>query len=158
GIDVNAPTRVAERRRAPAVDLPLEAALKLAVASRPEIPVMVRGLTVAEQDVKIARADFLPTVSIQAGYSNVTGTRVQNANVGAGGIFVTQDLYGGGRRRGQLHAAQAGVRSAVAQVQQVCDGIAYEVNAGFHGVEDARERIRAARATFDQASEYLRLV
>ena len=32
---------------------------------------------------------------------------VQNANVGAGGIFVTQDLYDGHRRRGQILAARA---------------------------------------------------
>ena len=158
GIDVNAPTRVAERRRAPGIDMPLEATLKVAVANRPEIPVMVRGIAVAQGDVKIARADYLPTVSVQAGYSNVSGTHIQNSNVAAGGIFVTQELYGGGRRRGQLLAAEAGVRSAIAQAQQVCDGIAYEVNVAFHGVEDARERIRAARATFEQASEYLRLV
>ena len=158
GIDVNAPTRVEGRRRAPGVDLPLQGALRLAVANRPEIPVMVRGIAVAERDVKVVRADFLPTVSVQAGYSNVTGTHIQNSNVAAGGIFVTQDLYDGGRRRGQLRAAEAGVRSAIAQAQQVCDGIAYEVNVAFHGVEDARERIRAARATFEQAGEYLRLV
>ena len=158
GIDVNAPTRVAERRQAPRLELPLDATLKLAAASRPEIPVMVRGITVAEQDVRIARADFLPSVSIQAGYSNISGTNIQNANVAAGGIFVTHELYGGGRRRGQLRAAEAGVRSAIAQAQQVCDGIAYEVNAAFHGVEDAWERIASARATHEQASENLRLV
>ncbi|MDR3638504.1 MAG: TolC family protein [Isosphaeraceae bacterium] len=158
GIDVNAPTRVVDRRQAPQLDLELDGALKLAVANRPEIPVVVRGIAVAEQDVKIAQADFLPSVSIQAGYSNVTGTGVQNANVGAGGIFVTQELYGGGRRRGQLRAASAGVRSATAQAQQVCDGIAYEVNVAFRGVEDARERIGTARASLVQASENLRLV
>lgn len=92
GINVNAPTRVADRRLAPEIDIPLDGALRLAAANRPEIPVMIRGIRVAEEDVKIARADYLPTVSIQAGYSNVTGTHVQNANVGAGGIFVTHEL------------------------------------------------------------------
>ncbi|WP_406700033.1 TolC family protein [Singulisphaera sp. Ch08] len=158
GININAPTQVAERREAPRFELSLEQTLRLAVANRREIPVVVRGISVARGDVDIARADFLPSVSIQAGYSNVTGTGVQNANVGAGGIFVTHELYGGGRRRGQLHAAVAGVRSAEAQAQQVCDGIAYEVNVAFRGVEDARERIGAARAVFEQAKENLRLV
>lgn len=158
GINVNAPTRVADRRRAPEIDVPLDGALRLAAANRPEIPVMVRGIRVAEEDVKIARADYLPSVSIQAGYSNVTGTHVQNANVGAAGIFVTHELYGGGRRRGQVRAAEAGVRSAIAQAQQVCDGIAYEVKVAFHGLEDARERIRAARVAYEQAVENLRLV
>lgn len=158
GINVNAPMQVSERREAPRYEPTLEQTLKLAVANRREIPVVVRGISVARGDVDIARADFLPSVSIQAGYSNVTGTGVQNSNVGAGGIFLTQELYGGGRRRGQLHAAVAGVRSAEAQAQQVCDGIAYEVNVAFHGVEDARERIGAARSVFEQARENFRLI
>ncbi len=158
GIDVNADTRVAERRRAPPFDMDLDSVLKLAVANRPELPVVVRGIAVAEEDVKIAHADFLPSLSIQAGYSNVSGAGVQNANVGAGGIFLTQELFGGGRRRGQLRAARAGVSSAVAQGQQVCDAIAYEVNVAFHGVDDARERIKTARASFEHAAENLRLI
>jgi outer membrane protein len=158
GIDVNAPTQVAERREAPRFALSLRESLDLAVANRREIPVVTRGISVASKDVDIARAEFLPTVSVQAGYSNVTGTGVQNANVGAGGIFVTHDFFAGGKRRGQLRAADATVRSAVAQAQQVCDGIAFEVNTAYHGVEDDHERIETARASNEQAAENLRLV
>jgi len=158
GINVNAPTRVADRPDAPRLDLPLKDALELAVAGRPEVPVVLRGVAIAREGVAGARSEFLPTVSIQAGYSNVTGTGVQNANVGAGGIFVTQDLYAGGRRRGQLRSAEAGVRSAEAQAQQVCDLIAFEVNAAYRGFEDARARIEAARAVYLQAAENQRLV
>lgn len=50
------------------------------------------------------------------------------------------------------------MRSAIAQAQQVCDGIAYEVKVAFHGLEDARARIRAARVSYEQAVENLRLV
>lgn len=158
GIDVNAPTKVVERREAPRMDLSLEQCLNRAIDNRREIPVVRLGIGIAEQDTRIARADYLPTVSIQAGYSNVTGTGVQNANVGAGGIFIAQDLFTSGRRRGQLRAAEASVRAAVAQAQQICDGIAYEVNASFHEVEDARERIVAARVVYDQSRENLLLV
>ena len=71
---------------------------------------MVRkGIADAELDVKIARADYLPTLSIQSAVSDVTGTGVQNAKVLAGGAFATLDVYSGGKRRGQLRAAAAGV-------------------------------------------------
>lgn len=158
GINVNTPTSVAERKAAPKLEMPLKEALQLAVANRREIPVVMRGIAIARGDVDVARTEFLPSVSIQAGYSNVTGTGVQNANVGAGGIFISQDLYTGGKRRGQLRTAQAGLRAAEAQAQQVCDLVAFEVNAAYRGFEDARERIEAARAVFDQARENLRLV
>lgn len=158
GINVNAPTRVAERRAAPRLEMELKDALELSVASRLEIPVVLRGIAIAQEGVAYARAEFLPTVSIQTGYSNVTGTGIQNANVGAGGIFLTQELYAGGKRRGQLRSAEAGVRSAEAQAQQVCDLIAFEVNAAYRYFEDARARIEAARAVYLQAVENQRLV
>ncbi|AMV38158.1 TolC family protein [Planctomyces sp. SH-PL62] len=158
GIKVDAPTRVAERRAAPRLEMELKDALELSVASRPEIPVVLRGIAIAQEGVSFARAEFLPIVSIQAGYSNVTGTGIQNANVGAGGIFLTQELYAGGKRRGQLRSAEAGVRSAEAQAQQVCDLIAFEVNAAYRYLEDAHARIEAARAVYLQAVENQRLV
>ncbi|WP_165069078.1 TolC family protein [Paludisphaera rhizosphaerae] len=158
GINVNAPTRVAERRDAPRLDLELKGALEISVANRREIPVVLRGIAIAREGVDFARAEFLPSVSVQAGYSNVTGTGVQNANVGAGGIFLTQDLYAGGKRRGQLRSAEAGLRGAEAQAQQVCDLIAFEVNEAFRSFEDARSRIDAARAVYLQAVENHRLV
>lgn len=158
GINVSAPTRVAERRAAPRLEMELKEALQLSVASRKEIPAVLRGIAIAREGVDFARAEFLPSVAVQAGYSNVTGTGVQNANVGAGGIFLTQDLYAGGKRRGQLRSAEAGVRSAEAQAQQVCDLIAFQVNEAFRGFEDARSRIGAARAVYLQAAENLRLV
>lgn len=158
GINVNAATRVAERRAAPRVDVELKQALELSVANRREIPVVLRGIAIAREGVDFARAEFLPSVAVQAGYSNVTGTGVQNANVGAGGIFLTQDLYAGGKRRGQLRTAEANVRSAEAQAQQVCDLIAFEVNEAYRSFEDARSRIGAARAVYLQAAENLRLV
>lgn len=158
GINVNAPTRVMERRTAPKLEMELKDALQLSAANRLEIPVVLRGIRIAQEGVEYARAEFLPTVSVQAGYSNVTGTGVQNANVGAGGIFLTQDLYTGGKHRGQLRAAVAGVRVVEAQAQQVCDLIAFEVNEAYRYFEDARSRIEAARAVFLQAAENLRLV
>ncbi|WP_422931477.1 TolC family protein [Singulisphaera sp. PoT] len=158
GINVNAPTRVVERRVAPELHLELDEALRLAVDNRREVAVVQRGVAIAQGDVNIARADFLPTVSVQAAFSNITGTRVQNANVGAGGIFLSQDLFAGGKRKGILGAAEAGVRVAAAQAQQVLDSIAYEVNVAFRGVEDAEERIKASKVVMDQARENARLV
>lgn len=158
GIDVNTPTKVVDRRESPRMELSLKQCMDLAFSNRREVPVVRLGIEIAESEARIARAEYLPNVSIQTGFSNVTGTGVQNANVAAGGIFVAQELFAGGRRRGQLVAAEAGIRSAMAQAQNVSDGIAYEVNAAFHGVEDARERIDAARAVFEQSRENLLLV
>jgi outer membrane protein len=158
GLDVSAPTEVAERREQPRVTLTLEDALGLALGNRREILIVRRGIADAELDVKIAKADFLPTLSIQSAVSDVTGTRVQNASVLGGGVFAVLDVYTGGKRRGQLRTAKAEVWRATAQAKQVCDGIAYEVQYAHAEVEDAQERIAQARSAVAQARENLRLV
>ena len=79
GLDVSAPTEVADRREEPSVTLTLEDSLGLALANRREIAVVRKGIADADLDVKIARADYLPTLSIQSAVSDVTGTGVQNA-------------------------------------------------------------------------------
>jgi outer membrane protein len=158
GLDVCAPTEVVDRREEPRVTLSLEDALGLAQANRREIAVVRRGIADADLDVKIARANYLPTLSIQSAVSDVTGTGVQNANVLGGGAFAVLDVYTGGKRRGQLHAAKAGVSRAAAQAKQVVDGVAYEVYYAHAAVDDARERVVQARTTVAQAVENLRMV
>jgi outer membrane protein TolC len=158
GLDVNAPTKVVERREEPTVDLGLEDCLKLAVAKRPEIVVVRKGVAIADAEIKIASSQFLPTFSIQSSLSNVTGTGVQNSNVLAGGAFATLELYTGGKRQGQLRIAEAEARASIAQAKAVCDGIAYETNVAFRGIEDARERIVQSSKALSQARENLRLM
>ncbi|MBV8309990.1 MAG: TolC family protein [Planctomycetaceae bacterium] len=159
GLNVNAPTEVVERQEPPPIfDLSLKDCLQLAVDHRPEFLVVQKGILAAESDVTIARAEFLPTITAHSVYSNVTGTGVENANVGTGGIFVNLELYTGGRRKGRLDTARAEVRTACAQAQQICDGIAYETHVAYHGVKDAHPRILLAEAAVAQARENLRLI
>jgi outer membrane protein TolC len=158
GLLVSAPTEVSDRREEPAVALSVEDALRLAVANRREVAVVRNGIADAELDVKIARADYMPTLSVQSAVSSVTGTGIQNANVLGGGAFAVLDVYTGGKGRGQLRAARAEVHHAAAQAKQVVDGVAYEVNFAHAAVDDARERIAQARTSVVQARENLRLV
>ena len=157
GLDINAPTRVVDRIEEPRLEASLETCLEMAAARRPEIAVVRKGIAIADAEIRVARSDFLPTVSIQSTVSNITGTAVQNSNVLGGGAFATLDLYTGGKRHGQLRTATAEARVAMALAKSVCDGVAYETNVAFRAVEDARERIAQARTALTQARENARL-
>ena len=120
---------------------------------------MVRkGIADADLDVKVAKADFLPTLSIQSTIADITGEGIQNARVLGGGAFATLDLYTGGKRRGQLRAAQASVWRAAAQAKQVVDGVAYEVHYAHAAIDDARDRVAQLQTTVAQARESLRQI
>ena len=158
GLDVSAATEVVDRKEEPAVSLTLEDSLGLALANRREIAVVRRGIADAELEVKIAKADYLPTLSIQSAAADVSGVGVQNSKVVSGGAFAVLDVYTGGKRRGQLRAARASVSQAAARAKQVVDGVAYEVHYAHTGVDDAGERVVEARTAVVHARENFRMV
>ncbi len=173
GITVGYPTRVTEDDISPLVTpsppgasapmsqsfgLGLEECLNLAVRSRPELIVVQKAILASARGVDAARADFLPTFGTRATGSVVDGVAVQNAVVLNAGIFMKWDLYTGGKREGLLKAAESDVRAAVAEAQQICDTIAFEVHVAFSNIVDARDRIVQTRTATEQARETLRLV
>ncbi|HVX13457.1 MAG TPA: TolC family protein [Pirellulales bacterium] len=158
GLDVSAPTRLADRKEEPSVSLTLEDSLNLALQNRREIDVVRRGIADAALEVKIAKADYLPTLSVQSAVADVSGFGVQNSKVLSGGAFATVDFYTGGKRHGQLRAAEASVSQAAARAKQVVDGVAYEVHYAHTAVDDARERVVEARTAVTHARENFRMV
>src|SRR5262249_27755199 len=171
GITVGYPTRVTEaalpidtplappqQPAPPPFALGLEECLDLAVRNRPELVVVQKSIQFAARGVDAAKADYLPTFATRATGSVVEGVAVQNASVFNAGIFMKWDLYTGGRRKGVVLAAESDVRAAVAEAQQICDTIAFEVHVAFANIEDARERIIQTRKAVEQARETLRLV
>jgi outer membrane protein TolC len=136
----------------------LEECLALAAQNRPEFVVVQKAIVSAARGVDAARAEYLPTFGTRAAGSVIEGVDVQNAVVFDAGIFMKWDLYTGGRRGGAVQFAEADVRAAVAEAQQICDTIAFEVHVAFANIEDARERIVQTRTAVEQARETLRLV
>lgn len=141
-----------------AFGLGLEECLDLAVRNRPELAVVQKAIMASARGVDATRADFLPTFGTRATGSVVEGVDVQNSIVFNAGIFMKWDLYTGGRREGALRAAESDVRAAVAEAQQICDTIAFEVHVAYWNIVEARERISQTRTAVEQARETLRLV
>ncbi|OWK36682.1 TolC family protein [Fimbriiglobus ruber] len=169
GITIGFPTRVTEAAlpiatpQAPAPEprpfgLALEECLDFAVRSRPELAVVQKAIQASARGVDSARADYLPTIGTRATGSVVDGVDVQNSVVLNAGIYVKWDIYTGGKRAGVVAAAQSDVRAAVAEAQQICDTIAFEVHVAFSNIVDARDRIVQTRTATEQARETLRLV
>jgi outer membrane protein TolC len=67
-------------------------------------------------------------------------------------------VYAGGRRRGELRAADAEVAQAFANARSVLDSVALEVTVAYRGVDAAKARIDLARPAVAEATENLRLV
>ncbi len=158
GINVSAPTQVADLTAEPPFGLSLAECLQLAVERREEFGVVLRAIRSAELGTGVAQADFLPKIFVGGVGAHLTGQDLSAANLAAGGVNIELSLFEGGRRLGRLHTAEAEIQTAIGQGKEVCDRIAYEVDTAFLMIDDARERIGLGRTAVTQATENLRVV
>ncbi|MBY0527441.1 MAG: TolC family protein [Gemmataceae bacterium] len=158
GINVSAPTKVVDQPEAPPFDLELAQALQLAVDNRQEFGVVLQAVRSARLGTGVAQADFLPRVFVGGVGAHLDGAGLPESNLAAGGVNIELALFDGGRRLGKLRSAESEVRGAIAQGKEICDRIAFEVNAAYLSIVDARERILVSRTAVTQATENLRVV
>jgi outer membrane protein TolC len=158
GINVNAPTRVADRTAVPGFRLELADCLQRAVDNRDEFAVVLRTIRSARLGAGVAQADFLPKIYVGGDVLHQATAAQRDANLATAGLNIELGLFEGGRRLGRLRTAEADVRIALARARDICDRIAYEVSVAYFAIDDARQRIDLARTAVAQATENLRVV
>lgn len=158
GVNVSAPTDVADLPAEPSFDCSLAECLQLAADNREEFGVVVRAIRSARIGTGVAQADFLPRVLVGGSAVHQEANELRGATLASGGLNLELALFEGGRRVGRLRTAEAAVRAAVAQGKEVCDRIAYEVHVAYLGIDDARQRIRLSRTAVTHATENRRVV
>jgi outer membrane protein len=139
-------------------EAPLEAALQLAVDSRPEFRAALKVILSARFGEGVAEADFLPKVVAGATAAHQETNDTRTTNLLSGGVGIELGLFEGGRRLGRLRGARAEAAVAIAQGQEVCDRIGFEATAAYLGLADARERLALTRTEVEHATENLRVV
>ncbi len=158
GRNVSGPATAADVGTEPPFEQTLPGALELALGNRRELAIAAKAVEVADQGVRVAHAEFKPRLYTKGNLDYVSGGGIQTGYTQFVGLHLDCSLFEGGRRLGDLRAAGADVRAAVARAQQVGDTVALEVNQAYWAVDDARQRIVLSRTAIAQARENLRLV
>jgi outer membrane protein TolC len=159
GLNVNAPTCVAETSDTPPFPLSLCQCLEIAVSRRREFRVARAGVQAAQEGGRVARADFAPRIVGEGSLFDFQQSSPRgHADFAAGFVKLEWGLFEGGRRVGELRLADSKVRAAVAQTESVADTIAFQVNEAYQRLVAARLGIDRARPAVDQARENYRLV
>jgi outer membrane protein TolC len=158
GLNVSAPTEITDRTDEPPFTFSLAECLQWAVENRPEFQVSQREIEVAQEGVRVARAEFTPRFFVQGIVAGEDGHQTRHGTTETATVNIAWGLFQGGQRLGQLTTADASLRQAAAQAQIVCDTIAFEVNEAYRDIDAARQSIALARPAITQARENLRLV
>jgi outer membrane protein TolC len=159
GFNVSCPTDVLPTTDIPEFSLSLCDCLQQSVDRRREFQVARRGVQVAQEGGRVARADFAPKIVAEGSLLDFQQSVPRgHADLALGFIKLEWGIFEGGKRVGELRIADSKVRSAVAQAESICDTIAFQVTEAYRLLVAARSGIDRARPAVEQSQENYRLV
>jgi len=139
----------------PAAPVEVAAALKEAEAQRADLASARSRLEAARAGLAAARGERLPSLALEADWGTIGPTPSSALTTYDVGAVLSVPLFLGGRVRGEVLAAEAQVRQAQDQVDDLRRGIEYEVRGALLDLDAARHRVTTADAARDLADEQL---
>ncbi|MGE0188192.1 MAG: TolC family protein [Steroidobacteraceae bacterium] len=135
----------------------LEQLREQAAAQRPELKQLEQGVTAAGEQIRIARAEALPTLAlgVDAGIQGEKYGVGSDYNYASASLLLTWKFYAGGGLRAQVNGAKAQQRRLQTQRELLDQQIALQVQQAvdrYHtaarSLATAQARVAAARAAF----------
>jgi outer membrane protein TolC len=99
----------------------------------------------ADYERRIAKADYIPDVSLSVRYLGFYNYEVLPRHVAVAGLFVNWEPFDWGRRRNKVAERARAVDQARSAAQQARSQIAIEVGAKYRGWSEAALLVPAAR-------------
>lgn len=136
----------------------LESLIQQATVERPEIQIAAAQVGAAEQAVKIARADYLPSVSVATTYENDSEKLVRAGNNFAVFAYARINLFDGLATKSRVDAAQAELERARVLAKDLTHAIALEVESAYRSLDAAQQKLEVASRNRLYADEALRIL
>lgn len=157
GRDVATPFRVEFIPEQDASDLTLESARQGALVNRPEVRQAQLKEKQAEYDRRLAKAEYIPDLSLEVRYQGINNVQVLPQNVTTAGFFLTWEPFDWGRRHNKVAEAKKTVEQARNGIQETESKIAVEVGAKYRKWQEASLLLKASSTAHEAAAEQLRV-
>lgn len=133
------------------------------ISSRPEATLLSLKSQLAEEKVKLERAEFLPQVGLAAGYNYLYGVKVNDRRLFDKGSFVAMlnvsiPLYHFGEGRNKVQAARMEAEQARVEEQEMLEKMQLEATREANNLEEAHLELDVTQRNVSQAAENLRIV
>lgn len=137
---------------------PLDALVARAAQARPEIRAADARVAQARQAVTIARADYLPTITVASVYENDSKTLVRAGN--NAGVFVTArlNLFNGMASRARVDAAGAQMNRLELLARDLREAVRLQVATAWHRLDAAHQGLEVARRDVSYAGDALKIL
>lgn len=157
GRDVGTPFRVDPMPQESTSDLTLESARQEARTNRPEYRQAQLKEKQAGYDLRLAKAEYIPDLSIHLVYQGITNVQVLPANVTTAGFLLTWEPFDWGRKRNNIREKANEVQQARNGVGETESQIDVEVGAKYRKWQEAFLLLEASRTAHEAAVEQLRV-
>ena len=135
----------------------LEAAREKAMQDRPEVRQAHLKEKQAEYDRRIAKAEYIPDLSLSFRYQGLNNVKVLPENVATAGFYLTWEPFDWGRRRNNIAEKSRTVEQARNGIHETESQIAVEVGMTYRKWQEAALLLKAVRTEHEAAVEQLRV-
>ena len=140
----------------------LPEAVQTALAHRPELRALDIAARVKREEVKVARAEYMPNLALTAGYllsnPNVSnGFEKKFGGMWSAGVVLKVPILTWGDRIFKVRQAKAEAAMAETRVDEVREKITLQVSQNQQKLQEAQQRMETALRSQEQADENLRI-
>jgi outer membrane protein len=163
GVDPKRTIEIEDILAQPAALPSLDQASSEALKNRPEMLKAENDIQAAQSQVRVEKANYLPTLSAGGAYNWANGTSAMGSfkgdiqNSWNAGITLTMPLFEGGLTSAKVSEAMANQRSLEAQRDTLKQSILFDVDQAFADLESAATRISVMDISLKSARESLDL-
>ena len=158
GRDVRVEFRIAPLPDARPIAEGLDEAAARALERRPDVRRARLKTLVADLDAKVAKAEYLPDVSLAATYFHPFQLEFQPKDVWSVGFLVQWDVFDGGKRAKELAEKRKTAQQARLAVADAEAAARVEANRDWRRLQDAERMVRASELARDAMRDRMRVV
>ncbi len=155
------PLNLSGKLEAEPFQIELPAALQEALAARPELRLLRASQSLQRENVKSAKAGYLPSVQVFGGYGWRSSSFQQDLSFTVdgwnAGAQVTWNLFDGLLTKGKVQEAEALLQRAGTEIDDQTRRIEMDVRVSYSSFVEAREILESQKKVVEQAEEALRL-
>lgn len=131
------------------------------LSQRPELLLLEKQTQLKHQDVRMARAGYLPTISLSGGYSHYGGYKIGPERQNDGGFnlmaMASIPIYHFGENYKKVKRARLEAENSQLELEHNRELMELEVEQQQRNVSDASRMVQTAETALEQAGEALRL-
>ncbi|OGD12145.1 MAG: hypothetical protein A2Y86_02155 [Candidatus Aminicenantes bacterium RBG_13_62_12] len=161
GLDVAQPVDVVGEMTYEPVDINLEESLVKAVENRPELSQLQYQRQMAGEMIKIAKADYLPTIALSGNYSTWADrfafTKNNWQSFYAFNLVLSVPLFNGLQTSAKVAESKALIREIEFTEKGLINNIKFEVQAAYLTLTNAKEALLSQEKNIDAAQESVRV-